>query len=666
MKQQHIDRTEFSPRHGGSIVPLIVAIALFAIVLGTVCYWGFSQSGSRTETVSKEITDIVSSSRQPQVPNASLLDTPVLENPKDVVAVVDKPNTRKIEQVSTETKQSGSIKTVSEEIAQPAPQQLVQARLDAGEFGPALAIAQTEQNGEKRAALIQLIARVQMQAGEFYGALAAIRRIPVSTRRDTLRSEQAQEQSLAGGAGQADFTQLMNLIQTQTSGPWEEDEGEGGTMTPYLTGVLVDPNGLLHLLSKSEKSDRLKSLGTHAREADLNEDMAKASELRLVSLSRLEREIARQQQAGKPVLQTMKHLAGLSQIKYVFIYPEQGEVVIGGPAEAWQYNSEGTPIGIDTGRPTLQLDDFVTVLRTFSKGGNGAFQCLIVPREENMKKVQEFSRSSQSRGALRSSASVRNFVKQIENRLGEQDVVYNGVPRNSRVARVILDADYKMKLIGIDRLEEGDIKSYFDLLPKELQKSGPSNSALRWWLTMKYDAVLHSDDHNVFEIQGASVLCQSENEFITKQGKRVHTGKAEPTNRQFADGFTSKYSKLSEEDLSFADLQNIFDLSLVAALLNRERVEGRFNWNQGVFATGNGYQPAQYAGVQTVPSAVNFRIYSGRDIVVQAAGGVKGDLNSVLENPNVFKQASRLGNLSKAGKAPQLPEGRWWWDASGK
>ena len=230
-------------------------------------------------------------------------------------------------------------------------------------------------------------------------------------------------------------------------------------------------------------------------------------------------------------------------------------------------------------------------------------------------------------------------------------------PRDSRVARVILDADYKMKLIGINRLEEGGIKSYFDLLPKSEQKSGATNTALRWWLTMKYDAVLHSDDHHVFEIQGASVLCQSENEFITTQGNRVHTGKAQPTNQAFANGFTDKYAELCKEDFAFADLQNVFDLSLVAALLNHERVEGRFQWNAGVFAKGKEYQPKKFSEVQTVPSAVNYRIYKGGNIVVQAAGGVKGDLNSVIANPKVFKHGPRLGNMSKVAVAPELPAG---------
>ncbi len=31
----------------------------------------------------------------------------------------------------------------------------------------------------------------------------------------------------------------------------------------------------------------------------------------------------------------MRHLAGLTRLKYVFCYPESGDIVIAGPAEAW-------------------------------------------------------------------------------------------------------------------------------------------------------------------------------------------------------------------------------------------------------------------------------------------------------------------------------------------
>ncbi|MGE3315617.1 MAG: DUF1598 domain-containing protein, partial [Planctomycetaceae bacterium] len=439
---------------------------------------------------------------------------------------------------------------------------------------------------------------------------------------------------------------------------------EGGSSVEFETGVRVDPQGLLVRLTREEQQSRLQSLGLKARKADINTDMAKESPLRLVSLTRLEKEVAKRIADGKPVLETMKQMAGISKIQYIFVYPEENEVVIGGPAEGWKYNESGQPVGATSGRPTLQLDDFVTVLRTFSQGGEGIYNCLIVPREEGLKNIKEFAESSQARGAMNAS-SVGSWVAQLQKKLGLQDIQVNGIPVDSRVARVIVEADYRMKLIGIGRLDGGsNIPDYFELMKQTGQTSSQSIDALRWWMSPKVDAVLHSPERNVFEIQGASVLCQSENELITDDGKRVHTGKSEATNRLFAENFTKNYADLAAQDLVFADLQNVFDLSLVAAIVEHERLADRAGWNLGSFARTGEYRPASYAPAETVMSVVNHRVFNGKDIVVQVAGGVRGDFISMLRDSSIVKEVSRLANLASRGQAGELPEGRWWWDAA--
>ncbi|MGH7199133.1 MAG: hypothetical protein ACREJB_00905, partial [Planctomycetaceae bacterium] len=232
---------------------------------------------------------------------------------------------------------------------------LVEAQISAGEFGPALETARATEDEAERAELLRLVAAAQIEAGEFDAARVALARIPIAEQRAEVRSESARPLTLAGGGSQADFQTLMTLIMQETEGPWFDQDGVGGTMSPFPSGVMVDPNGMLVRLSREELSGRLDALGIQSRQADLHEDIARPSTLRLVSLTRLEREVAERLADGKPVVESMRNLAGLSQIEYVFFYPEEGEVVIGGPAEAWQYDERGWPVGVAGGRPTLQL-----------------------------------------------------------------------------------------------------------------------------------------------------------------------------------------------------------------------------------------------------------------------------------------------------------------------
>ena len=529
-----------------------------------------------------------------------------------------------------------------------------------GEFGAAIDAARNVADPDERANLLGMIANAQLKAGDASAARGTTRQMDQSQRLQAA-GQQARQQALSGGVN-ADFQSLMTLIETETSGPWLNTGGEGGTMTEYLNGVAVSPNGLLSSLKKEEHTGRLKALGVVARKADLNAEVAQQSDLRFVSLTQLEREASKRLAEGRPIVETMKNLAGITQLKYVVVDPKSRDVLIGGPSEAWKYDSNGNPIGVKSGRPTLQLDDLVTVLRTFSNDGPQNFGCSFNPRQEGLQQLQAFVEKSNNRGPLDSGA-VKGWVNQLQSKLGPQDIELWGVPRDSRVARVVTEADYRLKMIGIGKLEGGPhVPSIFELLTVEEQKSSKLD-ALRWWLTMKYAAILHSPDHNVFEIQGPSVQCLSENQYLTEKGERVGTGQADATNRTFAMNFTNHYAELAQRDIAFADLQNVFDLALVAALLKNEGIANRIGWEAGSFASHGMYEPAVYAAPREVESVANHRVYRGKDIVVQVAGGVRGDLMSVVRNREVMKSSTTLKDMTAHAAPSNQPQGRWWWDA---
>lgn len=532
--------------------------------------------------------------------------------------------------------------------------------LAAGEFGnaaDAVAAVPTEEDRQKLLERV-IFAQIEGDAATPVGLVAQL-----GEQQGPARAAAARRESLSGGFG-ADFDALIELIQSETEGPWFENDGIGGTISEFESGIRVDAAGLLSRVAQKDVTNRLAELGHQARAADLHDDMSRPSTLRFVSLTRLERAVAERLQAGKSAVESMKNLAGLSEIRYVLIDEEQGEILLGGPAEGWMYDETGMPVGTTSGRPTLQLDDLVTVLRTFSHEGMSIFGCSIDPRPEGLAKVQDFVNQSQSRGPLDARA-VRGWAKQIGEVLGRQDISIYGVPAHSRVARVLVEADYRMKLIGLGKLDGGsEIPSYFDLLAKNPSLATGSLDALRWWLTINCEQVLHSPDRSAFEIRGSSVQCQSENQFLTDTGKRVATGKSEPINREFASNFTEHYEQLAERDPIFADLQGVFDLSLVAAMLHREGLDARVGWNRGVFAVNGAYRTSAFPVPAEVDSVVNHRVYNGRDVVVQVAGGVRADVFATLTEQAQQTESDRLdGVVAQARPQSDLPAGRWWWDA---
>ena len=546
----------------------------------------------------------------------------------------------------------------------------VAAHLAAGEFGPAAAIAA---DAPDREALLASVAKAQFDAGAADAARRTLGRLNLTRGED--RGGEA-DPGLAGGSF-ANFQPLIDLIVSTTGGPddgggeWEEEAGIGGTIEEYQSGVRVDPAGKLATLTLRERADRLEALGLAARAADLNADLAADSELRFVSLRGLEAEVAGRLAEGRAIPGAMRHLAGLTRVSYVLLVEptalpsgdtRPGDILLGGPAGGWATDAAGRVTNAD-GAPALHLDDLVTVLRTFSDAGSGIFQCLIVPRPEGLKAVKEYAEASRRGGALANAGATRRFAAALGEKLGEQDVVYNGVPADSRVARVIAEADYRMKLIGIDRQQGGGIASYFDLLGRAAGDKNAPMKALRWWLTTDFDAVLHSEGRDVFELVGSRVLCKSEDEFINPDGTRAMTGTAGAANAAFAAEFTAKFADLAAADPVFAELQNVFDLSLAAALIDAEGLDDRAGWDGGAFAVGGTYDTHTAAEIATVDTAVNHRVYRNGEVVVQAAGGVRGDLRRVLEDSEVYKTGVRLQDRFAAGDLTS-PDGRWWWDAA--
>jgi len=630
-------------------LPVIAATCCFAAILGTVYVLG--QSGSK-ENGSSEKTNVAQHIPTEHQPVASVESSPS----SNVVVQDRKPEE---EPVKASVPKNESVEKSQTRVVSLSKR--VEGHVASGEFSKALELAKSSDRDEERSQLLEMVAKAQTAIGEYEAAFASIRMMPSKEKKTRFSREISREQSQAAGGIQADPTALINLILNQTSGPWETVDQEGGPDPDWEpNGIFVNAKGQLERNVQRDKSNLLKSLGKRARKADLNSDMAKSSSLRLVSLTRLQKEIDKGFADGKPVLQTMKYLAGLQRIQYVFVFPEENEIVIGGPAEGWKLNDAGRAIGESTEEPVLQLDDFVTVFRALGPEGEGAFGCSIVPRKDSMKKLHEFSEASNN---SKSAAGLRRFVAQLENVLGMQDVEVFGIPANSRVGTVMVDADYRLKLIGIDKMNNvASIPSYFDVLPLAMQKNPQSTNALRWWLTMQYGSLLHSEDRNVFQILDSSVRCRSENEMIDALGNRNHTGQSDPANRLFADAFTAKYDELAKEDKSFADLRNIFDLTLVAALIRSEKLDEKAGWINSSFAQNGQYHPATYDAAVEVPTVANHRTYRGRDIVIQVAGGVRADIGSILKKEGFFKMQPRLESVSKKARAPKLPQGRWWWD----
>lgn len=534
------------------------------------------------------------------------------------------------------------------------------AKLAAGDLAGALELARAEQDAALRDQLLARVAAAQIESSDLTAAVDTAALMQDDVARTTALRQVAKSRAEAQGGGAAvDFNSLINLI-TSTIAPdsWDDNGGEGA-IESYRAGIIVDSEGVLKRIKREDAGDWLTQLKRDAAARPKAESAKRQSALRKISLTRLERAVSLRRALGKPVDREMLVLAGLQRIEYVMLYPETGDLVIAGPAGDWTYDHEGRTISAHTGRPVVRLDDLITVWRHTASGGRVAMGCSINPVEANLAAAKSFLDESQKK-PLKPGASGR-WLEEIRSRVGQQDVEIFGIDPHTHVARVLVEADYHMKLVGLG-LEPAVIgmPNYLEMVRVEKGQAPPPIDVLRWWFTMQYDALEASPARDAFHIRGQAVRLQSENEMLTDRGQRVHTNQSEPLNRQFAENFTHHYAKLAEKYPVYAELQNLFDLALVGTLIETDGLADRCGWDRAYFGVDGDCGVPQGAAPAKVDTVVNHRKLAGRHIIAGVSGGVHADPRAVVRQMREDKELD--SDHLRGAPLAELPRDQWWWD----
>lgn len=570
-------------------------------------------------------------------------------------------------------------------VAQESASKDLQQMLRAGEFTTALDLASEQTDPQLRDRMYSEIAGAQHSGDTGLNAFDTLARIQDDNLRfgsfdritdyggngfgnDGFGGGQ-NNQGNQGGVTAQDFTELMNLIQ-ETIDPdsWEQNGGNG-RMMPFPSGVWVDSTGTMKRIER-DKSGRLDRVRDQVTLED--ESLATTVELRKVSLARLERELQMRAAAGKPVPEEMKHLAGIYQLKFIILYPETRDVVIAGPAGPWHYDKLGRAVNTSTGQPVLNLDDLVVCLKN-ARQNSGQFTCSIDPRQQNLADAKQFVDTTSMKGSA--------FRKELQARLGKMDVTVGGIDASTHASRVIVEADYRMKLIGLGvEPTVSGLDNYFERI--QLTESGDlpeMDQLVRWWFTMDYDSVQTNSDRTVFELNGQGVKLLSESEFWDQTGERQHTGTSSAPAKGFADDFTKRFPEIASTDPVFGQLKNLFDCAIASSIIHKEGLDKKVNWNLA-FLAGSAkpgllsYQVDVAQVPVQVDSILGQRVITHREgrstrrhTISGFGGGVEFDASKQVSGDKIkVTKTSELSDSRTAAapkkSAPETWSSSWSWD----
>jgi hypothetical protein len=368
-------------------------------------------------------------------------------------------------------------------------------------------------------------------------------------------------------------------------------------------GVYIDAEGTLH----QRQTDTANDLAAQRLRAKALNQPPKAQDLTYVSLPRLFAEVRSLTEQKKEIPDNFRFLSGLTQIRYVFVYPDEHDLVIAGPSEAFDATFKTEPHGKLTGRPVLHLDDLVTALRN-----PRTFGCSLDPHPDSL------NRSNAVMNQL-ANATRGERMNALKEAVGAQQVRLFGVPADTRLAFVTIAADYKLKrlMLGLDPMPVPGVGLAVD---------NSRAAANRFWFELDYAPLLVSPDGDAYELRGQRLLIKP-GAFSTDAKGATESTKA------FAKNFTAKIPQLATVVPLFADLQNIADLSVVSALIDKDRLERKSGVDFGWILSESNYKTMAVPTPRNAETLVN---YANGSLV---AGGVTLDPSGVVAANNRERDA---------------------------
>ena len=418
----------------------------------------------------------------------------------------------------------------------------------------------------------------------------------------------------------------------------------GSIYQQAIGGVDISANGVLTNATTQTLKTRRDVLQQHLEA--IPSELTQPTALRKVSLKKLNELVARCSEERTALPNEAIFLGGLTSIQNVVAVPEENDILLIGPAEGWKYDQNGCLVGIKTGKPILLLEDLITLMRLWKDNTRPeVMTCSIDPTAEAMGRVARLRQNFNLRPN-----NVAEYRRELELAFGMNEVTLKGLPSDSRIARVMVAADYKLKQIGLGVPgAPAGFRSYLFYA-----KLGANNSLNpRFWLTPEYGTITHDVDRLTWDLSQSKVKVMTESDYVDVRGRRVATGTSDRAATLWAENLTKNYNDLASKDSVFADLKNCMELSVAVALIFREnlhkRTGGEFNmlWDRTAIDLPRYDVPRQVQSIGVIEKK------TGGSLV--ACGGVEVNPWAKLEKTQLNEELSL-----KRSSLAQMKGNQFW------
>ncbi|MCH7989025.1 MAG: DUF1598 domain-containing protein [Planctomycetes bacterium] len=443
------------------------------------------------------------------------------------------------------------------------------------------------------------------------------------------------------------------FAQNQNNNQGNNNQNNQNNQNQPAGGILIDANGLVKTIFTRDKSKRLRKKRITAAMQKLSEEMKESSTMRKVSLVQLEAACQDALQNREELSDELKYLAGINRLDFLFVDPENKDIVIAGPAEPFVPDALGRMVGVYSGRPPLRLDDLVVALRVAERGNTVG--CSIDPVPERLSRLQNFIRKNSSPASVSVAKRRYHTMARV---LGNQTVNLWGIPPESHFAQALTEADLRMKRLsmGLEKVKVRGFRSYLSMI------TPTGNSMQRWWFVPFYEDIQISEDENAYQFLGQRAKLMAQEEVVDGSGFRSDATVTRQSTRRFARLFTQKFPAMVQLIPAFAELQNLIDLTVMAALLKEKGLAEKVGWQKSFFLDVE-KMPIEAGEIpREVLSTANYKMANRRMVIGLVGGGVTiNPRQTVRQMKFRLSAGNRLNQLQKDIAAEKPPAAHAWW-----
>src|SRR5271156_6353260 len=225
------------------------------------------------------------------------------------------------------------------------------------------------------------------------------------------------------------------------------------------------------------------------------------------------------------------------------------------------------------------------------------------------------------------------------------------MPRNTRVAKTLVDADYRMKMVGQGTVtlpisspflshNEMQDKKWLDDTIAGRKESVHQNT--RFWFQAGRFSYQVSEDADAVFLDRSQVVLNDENQMLSGNAL-VASGKTDPISREFTCAWTSRMEDTYKAEVLWRDMFNIFRHFAVARIMKDNEAISRADFS-GDFLLEQYVVPIVNLP-NTLPGLGHLSKYphTGGVLTPSVCGGVSVGFNKPLETSPATTETANSG-----------------------